>query len=52
VDLCGNGYEALHILERMPYDVVLMDVQMPELDGMILYVLLSVSISVMCSCWY
>jgi PAS domain S-box-containing protein len=33
-DVAGNGLEALHALERRPYDVVLMDVQMPELDGL------------------
>lgn len=29
-----NGYEALEQLERTSFDAVLMDVQMPELDGM------------------
>ena len=33
-DVAGNGLEALEALERRPYDVVLMDVQMPELDGL------------------
>ena len=33
-DIAGNGREALDQLERSPYDVVLMDVQMPEMDGL------------------
>jgi CheY-like chemotaxis protein len=33
-DLAANGLEVLEALERQPYDVVLMDVQMPELDGL------------------
>src|SRR5207237_9189069 len=33
-DVASNGLEALEALERKPYDVVLMDVQMPELDGL------------------
>jgi PAS domain S-box-containing protein len=33
-DVAGNGLEALAALERQPYDLVLMDVQMPELDGL------------------
>ncbi len=32
-DLAGNGIEAIERIEQEPYDVVLMDVQMPEMDG-------------------
>ncbi len=32
-DVAANGLEVLQAMERQPYDVVLMDVQMPEMDG-------------------
>jgi len=33
-DVAENGQEAVEAVERRPYDVILMDVQMPELDGL------------------
>ncbi|WP_219903923.1 response regulator [Stenomitos frigidus] len=33
-DVAGNGLEVLEALQRQPYDVVLLDVQMPEMDGL------------------
>jgi CheY-like chemotaxis protein len=32
-DLCANGVEALEALKRQRYDLVLMDLQMPEMGG-------------------
>jgi len=32
-DIVANGLEVLEALERQPYDVILMDLQMPEMDG-------------------
>ena len=33
VKLAGNGMEVLNALDDGPFDVILMDVQMPEMDG-------------------
>ncbi|WP_414548073.1 response regulator [Anabaena sp. CCY 0017] len=33
-DVAGNGQEVLQLLERIPYDFILMDCQMPILDGL------------------
>jgi CheY-like chemotaxis protein len=32
-DVAANGIEVLQALKRQPYDVVLLDMQMPEMDG-------------------
>jgi two-component system sensor histidine kinase/response regulator len=34
VNIAGNGQEALDALSRSPFELVLMDVQMPEMDGL------------------
>jgi CheY-like chemotaxis protein/HPt (histidine-containing phosphotransfer) domain-containing protein len=33
-DLAGNGREALDALDKNPYDLIFMDVMMPEMDGL------------------
>jgi len=34
IDIAGDGQEAVEMSARNPYDVILMDVQMPEMDGL------------------
>jgi len=33
-DIAANGLEAVKAIEERPYDLILMDVQMPEMDGL------------------
>lgn len=33
VEIASNGYEALEALQRQQFDVIFMDIQMPEMDG-------------------
>lgn len=33
VDLAQNGKEAVNLFQRKRYDIILMDIQMPEMDG-------------------
>ena len=33
IDVVANGKEALKVLELIPYDLIFMDCQMPEMDG-------------------
>jgi DNA-binding response OmpR family regulator len=37
VDSSGNGFEALRLLSRQWYDLIVSDLKMPELDGPNLY---------------
>jgi CheY-like chemotaxis protein len=33
IDIADNGHEAIEAVERKKYDVILMDIQMPDMDG-------------------
>ncbi|MEM7028771.1 MAG: response regulator [Chloroflexota bacterium] len=33
IDIAQNGYEVLEALSQQPYDLILMDIQMPQMDG-------------------
>ncbi len=33
-DVVGNGYEVIETLKRQRYDMIFMDIQMPEMDGL------------------
>jgi CheY-like chemotaxis protein len=33
-DVVGNGFEAVDAVRRVPYDVLFMDLQMPDMDGL------------------
>jgi len=33
VDIAGNGFEVLGKVDKTAYDLIFMDIQMPEMDG-------------------
>lgn len=33
VDIVGSGYEALNWVEQVDYDLIILDISMPEMDG-------------------
>jgi two-component system sensor histidine kinase/response regulator len=33
VDMVGDGVEAVHAVQRLPYDLILMDIRMPHMTG-------------------
>jgi CheY-like chemotaxis protein len=33
-DVAANGMEAIVAIKRLPYDIILMDVRMPDMDGL------------------
>ncbi len=34
IEMASNGVEAVHLAARHPYDLILMDMQMPKMDGL------------------
>lgn len=34
VELAANGLEAVDLVKRLPFDIIFMDMQMPEMDGL------------------
>ena len=34
VDVAGNGLEGIELYKKNNYDIILMDMQMPEMDGL------------------
>ncbi len=34
IDIANNGFEAVQATQEQPYDLILMDVQMPKMDGL------------------
>ena len=33
VELCDSGHQAVERAKQMPFDLILMDIQMPKMDG-------------------
>ena len=33
VELCDSGHQAVERAKQMPFDLILMDIQMPDMDG-------------------
>ncbi len=34
IDIAENGVDAINMLDKQPYDLIFMDIQMPEMDGL------------------
>ena len=35
VDACDNGLEALDYIEMTPYDIIILDIMIPGIDGLL-----------------